>query len=632
MNTQPRIALISEHASPLAALGGVDSGGQNVYVSQVARHLPLHGFAVDVFTRRDGADLPEVVEWENGVRIIHVPAGPPRFVPKEALLPHMADFAAYVIARARQQPYALLHANFWMSALVAADVKQATGTPFVVTFHALGRVRRRHQGQADGFPDDRFAVEDRVVREADALIAECPQDETDLRTLYHADPARICVVPAGFDPLEFAPLNQAQARIALGLPLDAPLILQLGRMVPRKGVANVIRALAHLRRHHDTPARLLVVGGEADTPDPALTPEIGRLQAIAAHENVADRVTFVGRRGRDVLKYYYNAADVFVSTPWYEPFGITPVEAMACGTAVIGARVGGIQFSVRDGETGFLVPPKDPAALADRLAMLLRQPALRRRLGQAGIRRAHAAFTWSHVARSLAALYRQVAATPLPRPAAATSDLALLDRAFTASIAALQATHHALAADIRDVARLISHGFASGCKLLVAGNGGSAAEAQHLAAELVGRFDDADRPALPVLALTADTAVLTAWANDVGYADVFARQVQAFGAPGDLLLGISTSGNSPNLVRAFHAARRQGLTCLALLGGDGGDLAALADHALIIPAADTQRIQEAQLLVLHLLCELIELRLPGLHAAKRAHTNYALHGSGAHAN
>ena len=103
-------------------------------------------------------------------------------------------------------------------------------------------------------------------------------------------------------------------------------------------------------------------------------------------------------------------------------------------------------------------------------------------------------------------------------------------------------------------------------------------------------------------------------------------------APGDLLLGISTSGNSPNLVRAFHAARRQGLTCLALLGGDGGDLAALADHALIIPAADTQRIQEAQLLVLHLLCELIELRLPGLHAAKRAHTNYALHGSGAHAN
>ena len=97
-------------------------------------------------------------------------------------------------------------------------------------------------------------------------------------------------------------------------------------------------------------------------PDPAITPEIGRLQALAREENVEERVRFVGRRGRDDLKYYYSAADVFITVPWYEPFGITPVEAMACGTPVIGSNVGGVKFTVRDGETGYLVPPNDPGS------------------------------------------------------------------------------------------------------------------------------------------------------------------------------------------------------------------------------------------------------------------------------
>ena len=144
-----RIALISEHASPLGSLGGVDSGGQNVYVGQVARQLAARGWEVDVFTRRDAETLPEVVNWEPGVRVIHVPAGPPCFLPKEQMLPFMADFAAAVLTEARRRPYDLLHANFWMSGLVAAAVKQALDIPFVATFHALGKVRRLHQGGED---------------------------------------------------------------------------------------------------------------------------------------------------------------------------------------------------------------------------------------------------------------------------------------------------------------------------------------------------------------------------------------------------------------------------------------------------------------------------------------------------
>jgi len=266
-----RVALISEHASPLALLGGTDSGGQNVYVGQLARHLACLGYDVDVFTRRDSETLPEQVEWMNGVRIVHVPAGPPARLRKERLLPHMAEFTAWMIRfiTRERRPYHLLHANFWMSALAAAEIKRALDIPFVVTFHALGRVRRFHQREADEFPDDRFVIEDRVVAEADHVIAECPQDEEDLIRLYNADPARITIVPCGFDPMEFWPVSKQFARIALGLPQDQRVILQLGRLVPRKGIDNVIRGLGRLRREHRVDARLLIVGGDdRDAPTP----------------------------------------------------------------------------------------------------------------------------------------------------------------------------------------------------------------------------------------------------------------------------------------------------------------------------------------------------------------------------
>ena len=606
-----RVALISEHASPLSILGGVDSGGQNVYVGQLAKNLAASGYEVDVFTRRDSELLPETTGWVNGVRIIYVPAGPAAFVRKEEMLPLMDGFTAYVLRFCRRQrrPYDLIHANFWMSGLVAAEVKRALGIPFLITFHALGRVRRQYQQGADEFPDERFAIEDRIVAEADHIIAECPQDEEDLIRLYNADPARITIIPCGFDPAEFWPISKPLARAALGLAPDERIILQLGRMVRRKGVETAIRGFARLQRDHGIAARLVVVGGESDEPDPRLTPEIGRLQAIAAEEGVAERVMFVGRRGREALKYYYSAADIFVTTPWYEPFGITPVEAMACGTPVVGSNVGGIKFSVRDGETGYLVAPNDPAALAERIAHLYRHPKLLSVFGSQAVRRANDLFTWQKVSNGVAALYEDVIAASQPEGQDEAERLAIINQGFDTLLDTLNETRRRLRPAILEAADAIAGCFARDGKVLVCGNGGSAADAQHLASEFVGRFKVADRPGLPALALTADSAVLTAWSNDNGYEQVFARQVEAFGRPGDVLLGISTSGRSRNLIRAFEAARQRGLRCVALLGGDGGDLLPLADVAIVVPSADTQHIQEVQIVVIHLLCELVEAGL-----------------------
>ncbi len=409
-----RIALISEHASPLAAIGGVDSGGQNVYVASVARCLAAAGHQVDVYTRRDHAGLPSIVQVDERFRVFNVPAGPAAFVPKEQLMSCMPAFAVEMRRMmSAQLPYDVLHANFFMSGWVALELRRLIGTPVVVTFHALGGVRREHQASADGFPPEREAIEQTLVDEADLLIPECPQDEADLIRLHGADPHRMRMVPCGVDIDLFAPSERADARRATGLPDDAFVVLQLGRMVPRKGVDTVVRAFAALPAGWG--ARLAIVGGDCDPPDEQRTPELRRLRLLAAELGAGDRVLFAGCKPRDALPRWYGAADVFVTTPWYEPFGITPLEAMACARPVIGSAVGGIRHSVVDGVTGFLVPPDDPVALGRRLAELRDDPSLAARMGQAGRQRVVNRFTWEAVASQLLAGYRTAVARPRAR-------------------------------------------------------------------------------------------------------------------------------------------------------------------------------------------------------------------------
>jgi len=411
-----RIAIVSEHASPLAQLGGVDSGGQNVYVANVARELARQGHCVDVFTRLDNPYLSGQMEWDDNVRVIHVPAGPARRLPKESLLPYMEQFADYLQAHVREQgvPYDVIHANFFMSAMAALPLARQTHTPLAVTFHALGKVRRLHQAHNDHFSDRRFSIEEEIVREADCIIAECPQDERDLVELYGADPDRISMVPCGYDPDELAPLEMGAARRMLDWEPDTFYLLQLGRMVPRKGIDNVIRALARLRHSHGVEARLCVVGGDLSGGSPGDVDELERLLRVARDERVDDYVEFTGCRGRNVLSRYYSAADVFVTTPWYEPFGITPIEAMACRRPVIGSETGGIKYTVVDGKTGYLVPPKDPDALAERLAILARNRLLAQQMGRAGALRARNLFTWSKVGADLASIFQGLGYRGLP--------------------------------------------------------------------------------------------------------------------------------------------------------------------------------------------------------------------------
>lgn len=393
-----RIALVSEHANPLATVGGVDAGGQNVHVAALAGGLVERGHDVTVFSRRDTAAAPTRVTAPEGYVVEHVPAGPPTEVPKDELLQHMPAFADYLEARWQEEPFDVVHAHFWMSGLASVEAAKASGVPVLQTFHALGTVKRRHQGPRDTSPGTRIALERRLCRSVDRVIATCSDEVAELGAM-GLPPWRASVIPCGVDTDVFRPV-----RVPRGRGGDAPhRLLVIGRLVERKGVGNVIEALAALPG-----VELMVAGGPAaeflDT-----DPEVARLRALAERHGVADRVRFLGSVSRPDVPALMASADVVVAVPWYEPFGIVPVEAMACGRPVVGSAVGGLLDTVVPGVTGELVPPRRPDVLAPVLADLLADPERRTAYGRAGRARAVETYQWRQVAAATEEVYAEVA-------------------------------------------------------------------------------------------------------------------------------------------------------------------------------------------------------------------------------
>jgi glycosyltransferase involved in cell wall biosynthesis len=396
-----RIDLVSEHASPLATIGGVDAGGQNVHVAALAAGLARRGHEVTVHTRRDDASLPERVVVQDGYNVVHVPAGPPRALPKDELLPHVPAFAEVLRERWTAAPPDVVHAHFWMSGLASVAAAADLSVPVLQTFHALGSVKRRYQGAADTSPPDRIDLERRLCREVSHVIATCSDEVFELRRL-GLPGARVSVVPCGVDTAVFTPSGPVAARTARAR------LLVLGRLVERKGQDDAVRALRAV-----PDAELVVVGGPA--PDQLdADPEVRRLRAVAEDAGVADRLVFAGSVPRADVPAWIRSADVVLAVPWYEPFGITPLEAMACARPVVATAVGGLVDTVADGVTGDLVPPRDPERLGEVLAALLADGDRREAYGAAGVRRARARYRWSRVVADTETVYRQVLARRAP--------------------------------------------------------------------------------------------------------------------------------------------------------------------------------------------------------------------------
>ncbi|MET8992384.1 glycosyltransferase [Nonomuraea wenchangensis] len=381
-----KVDLISEHADPLAAVGGVDSGGQNVYVAALALALADRGHQVVVHTRRSSRSQPRSVRLASGVVVEYVPAGPAAHVPKDELPPYMPEFTDFLADRWAIDPPDVAHAHFWMSGQAA--LQAADGFPVVQTFHALGTVKRRWQGEADTSPAHRIDTEREIGKHADAVLATCGDEVGELCAMGIPE-QRITVVPCGVDLEHFRPDGPKAPRTA------GRMILSIGRMVPRKGVDTVIAALRQV------PGAELVIAGGGPGDEEAV-----RLRELAAAYGLAERVHVIGSVPRAHVPALMRAADVLVTVPWYEPFGMVTVEAMACGVPVVASAVGGHLDTVAG--CGVLVPPRRPRALARALLDLLGDEHERARVGAAGARRARERYGWPRIAERTETVYTQV--------------------------------------------------------------------------------------------------------------------------------------------------------------------------------------------------------------------------------
>lgn len=404
-----RVAMFSVHSCPLATLGGRDTGGMNVYVREVSRHLGQQGIAVDVYTRQQDPCSPRVVEFAPQARVIHLPAGPTAPYSKHRVWDHLAEFLKEVQAFRHSQGvhYDIIHSHYWLSGWVALQLRQTWRVPVVHMSHTLGYAKNAVAQQPwEQEPVRRLQVEYEVLQKSDALIAESPASKELMVRDYRVDPAKVQVIPCGVDTTLFAPQEQQQARRALSLPASAPLLLFVGRVQALKGIDTLLRAAQVVRQRYPE-LQVLIIGGGVDEHDVHESEELRRLQMLGADLDLHEHVHFIKAQPQERLAQYYAAADVVIMPSHYESFGMVVLEAMACGAPVVASNVGGLASTVVHEQTGLLVPVGDTAAFAQAILRLLSVPELGATFRRAGLERAQL-YAWPRIVERNAQLYQQL--------------------------------------------------------------------------------------------------------------------------------------------------------------------------------------------------------------------------------
>jgi D-inositol-3-phosphate glycosyltransferase len=402
-----RVAMISLHTSPLDQPGTGDAGGMNVYVIELARRLADQGIEVDIFTRATSSALDPMVDAGDGVSVRHIHAGPFEGLTKAELPGQLCVFAREVLRAEAAHPlghYDVVHSHYWLSGQVGALARDRWGVPLVHSMHTMAKVKNDALAEGDTpEPAVRIFGEEQVVEAADMLIANTDLEAKQLINLYDAEPARVEVVHPGVDLDVFRPHDKSTVRAALGLPVDAAVLLFAGRIQPLKAPDVLLRAVAELlTQTPDLRSRLVVpiVGG----PSGSGLEHPESLAQLSDELGLDDVVRFVPPVAQAELARWCSAATLVAVPSYNESFGLVAVEAQASGTPVVAAAVGGLTTVVRDGHSGLLVDTHDPRDWAAALRRIVVDDDLRLRLEAGALEQARR-FSWERTAERTLEVY-----------------------------------------------------------------------------------------------------------------------------------------------------------------------------------------------------------------------------------
>ena len=415
MTTKGRIATLMMHTSPLEQAGVGDAGGMNIYVVESAKRIAKAGIEVDIFTRANSSDLPDVVEIADGVNVRHITAGPYQGLSKEDLPSQMCAMASELMRVEAAFPkgrYDLIHSHYWISGQVGWLAAERWKIPLVHTMHTMAKVKNLALAENEKpEPVARAIGEEQVVNAASALIANTDAEAANLVGLYNACPDLVHVVSPGVDLQRFSPGGgKREARTRLGLPKDAQILTFVGRLQPHKGPEVLIRTAAELLTHDQSlrsKLLVLIIGGSSGSG----INELNRLKELANWLGISDSIRFVEPASQDNLPDWYRASDLVCVPSHSESFGLVAIEAQACGTPVIAAAVGGLRTAVADGFSGSLVDGHDPKAWSSVISRLLNEPQRRILLSMGALEHSKR-FGWENTARGTLDIYDQLLSKP----------------------------------------------------------------------------------------------------------------------------------------------------------------------------------------------------------------------------